>query len=55
MSLRFWTTLQMLKQAVLVENGSIERGLTTADSDWNVREDIVLPSPYKFAFMERRK
>ena len=30
-------------------------GLAVVDSDWKVKEDIPLPMPYKFAFLERTK
>ena len=32
-----------------------EKGIATVDGHWRLKENIALPAPYKFAFLERTK
>jgi len=54
---RVLTDYKWVKTVRAFEDGFVfthERGLVVTDGDWKVKEEITLPSPFKFVYLERQ-
>lgn len=52
------TDYKWVKTIRAFEDGFIfthDKGLITTDANWQIKEDISLPMPYKFVYLERNK
>jgi len=52
------TDYKWVKTIRAFEDGFIfthDKGLVTTDGNWRIKEEISLPAPYKFTYLERRK
>lgn len=51
------TNYKWVKTIRSFEDGFVfthERGLAITDANWNIKEEIPLPSPFKFVYLERK-